>query len=65
MQTLVQALRPSLFWDADFAQLDDERHAAHIIQRVVERSTLDEWRATRPHYGDERMKAVVTQLRSL
>ena len=65
MQSLVQALRPSLFWDTDFAQLDDERHASHIIHRVVERGTLEEWRATRAHYGDERMKAVVTQLRSL
>lgn len=31
---------------------------------MVERGTLEEWRATRAHCGDERMKAVVTQLRS-
>ena len=65
MSTLMEQLSPTLFWDVNPEQLDPALHARQIIQRVVERGTLEEWRAMRRHYGDERLRSVVTSLRWL
>jgi hypothetical protein len=65
MPSLIEQLRPTLFWDVNPAKLDAALHAKQIIQRVVERGTLEEWRVTRKHYGDEKMRTVVTRVRSL
>jgi hypothetical protein len=72
MDEIVQApqvgplgLPANLFWDVSPAELDVEKHASQIIERVVERGGLDAWRRVRRHYGDARMSKVVTGLRSL
>lgn len=65
MPSLLDQLRPALFWDVNPAKLDAGRHAKQIIQRVVERGTLEEWRMTRRYYGDDKMRSVVTSVRSL
>ena len=54
-----------LFWDVNPEKLDVERHAPLIIGRVVERGTLAAWHTVRRHYGDEKMRKVVTGLRDL
>jgi hypothetical protein len=58
-------LPASLFWDCNLGTLDATKHAAQVIERVLEYGGLEEWRMMRRHYGDERMKQVVTQLRCL
>ena len=65
MGDFLDQLSPGLFWDTRRENIDPERHARAIIQRVVERGTLAEWKATRKHYGDEKMRSVVTSLRWL
>lgn len=54
-----------LFWDCMPDDLDLEANASFIIGRAVERGGLEDWKAVRRHYGDEKMKQVVTKLRSL
>ena len=58
-------LSPRLFWDSDPEAIDYERHARHVIERVVTRGTLEEWRAILKFYGQERVKSEVLQIRSL
>lgn len=55
----------ALFWDTDAATLDLDRHAKQIIARVVERGGLEGWHRLRRHYGDDKLRQVVTQLRTL
>ena len=54
-----------LFWDTDPAQVDYEKHARKIIERVVTRGRLEDWRAIREYYGLDRIKEEVVQIRSL
>lgn len=65
MPSLMDQLSPTLFWDARAGTVDAEKHASQVIQRVVERGTLAEWKATRQHYSDDRLRAVITSLREL
>lgn len=65
MPSLMDQLSPTLFWDARPGTVDPEKHAKQVIERVATRGTLAEWKATRKHYGDDRMKAVLTGLREL
>jgi hypothetical protein len=55
----------ALFWDTDPGTLDLDRHARQIIGRVVERGGLEGWHKLRRHYGDDKLRQVVTQLRTL
>ena len=65
MANLFDHFRPGLFWDVDLKNLDADKHQAHVIGRVVERGTLNEWRATRAYYGDARLRTAVTELREM
>ena len=64
-QTYISLLSPVLFWDIDREQLDAERHSAHLIQRVLEYGTLNDWRLTRDYYGLDRIAHDCKQLRTL
>ena len=58
-------LPSALFWDANLATLDLAKHEKQIIARVVERGGLEGWHKLRRHYGDEKLRQVVTSLRTL
>lgn len=58
-------LPKALFWDVDPAGLDPDEQARQIVERVVEYGGLADWKAVRRHYGDERMKEIVTTARCL
>jgi len=58
-------LPKALFWDVNPGNLDPEMHARQIVERVVEFGGLDDWKNVRRHYGDERMKQIVTTARCL
>ncbi|MEN3941904.1 hypothetical protein WJU23_11465 [Prosthecobacter sp. SYSU 5D2] len=55
----------ALFWDSAPEKLDLDKHATQIIGRVVERGGLEGWQKVRFHYGDEKIRQVVTRLRTL
>ena len=50
MVKLVQRLSPRLFWDVDINEIDEQAHCRFIIQRVLERGSLEDIRATISHY---------------
>lgn len=58
-------LPAALFWDTDPTTLNLDRHAKQIIARVVERGGLEGWHKLRRHYGDDKLRQVVTNLRTL
>ena len=65
MASLMDELSPALFWDARPGGVDAEKHAKQVVLRVVERGTLAEWKAVRRHYGDERLRGLVTSAREM
>ena len=65
MDSYIQSLSKNLFWDVDRETLDAEQHCRFIIQRVLERGTLEDWNQTRDHYSVLRIVAEAQALRSL
>ena len=54
-----------IFWDVDFDKLDYVNKATFIIVRVFERGDVADIRACRRFYGDEQIKAVLTNAKWL
>ena len=55
----------TLFWDTDIKKLDYEKHARHIIGRVLMRGMLSDWFEIKKYYGTERIKNEVLKIRYL
>lgn len=52
-----------LFWDTD--EVDPERNAVWLCQRVLEYGELSDWRALIQLYGKPRIRNAVQQMRTL
>jgi len=65
MSEFVKSLSRRLFWDVDPETIDDHAHCRYVIQRVLERGTLEDIRATVAHYTMPFMIAEAQQIRSL
>ena len=49
-----------LFWDVNFENLDFQKKANFIIERVFERGDVEDIRTCRRYYGDKKIKDVLT-----
>lgn len=58
-------LRPSLFWDMDVKTIDIEKHKGSIIERILMRGRLEEFREMLQFYGRDVVKNVVLDARYL
>ena len=56
---------PNLFWDADSAELDLVKHKKYVVQRVLERGTVEDIRHMFTMYGLEDVVSTSKTLRSL
>ncbi len=54
-----------LFWDTDLTSLDYNKHARFVIQRVVMKGSIDDWRTIKAFYGLEFIKKEIVQIRYL
>ncbi len=54
----LMVLRKSLFWDTDISQIDWEKQAKAVIQRVFERGDDDEKEEIIRFYGQEKVRSV-------
>ena len=61
----IMQLTKALFWDTDINKLDYEKHARHIIERVLVRGTLNDWFEIKNYYGTDRIKSEVLKIRFL
>ena len=55
----------SLFWDVDVSEIDYEKNATQIIERVLTRGSLEDWFAIKAYYGLERLKSEAIAIRYL
>ncbi|GAB6391467.1 MAG: hypothetical protein MdMp014T_0840 [Treponematales bacterium] len=55
----------NLFWDIDLETLDMEKHAAYIVERVLDDGRMEDWLFIRHYYGLERLKKVAQTIRSM
>ena len=53
-----------MFWDVDPETIDEQTHCRYIIQRVLERGTLEDIQATIAHYTMPFMLAEAQKIRS-
>lgn len=58
-------LSPALFWDIDPSELDYDRNARQVIERVLTRGSLSDWFSIKEYYGVDRIKQEVVRIRSL
>ena len=55
----------NLFWDADMSEMSMDTSARYIIQRVLERGEMNDWRLINQYYGLDRIVAECKQMRTL
>lgn len=55
----------NLFWDIDLADLDMERHAAYIVNRVLDHGTMNDWLFIKSYYSLERLREIALNIRSM
>jgi len=58
-------LPDNLFWDINIDKLDFQTHARFIIQRVIQRGVLDDWKTIKNFYGLEFIKNEILLMRDL
>jgi hypothetical protein len=54
-----------IFWDIKFDELDYQKYANWIIERVFERGDVEDIRQTRRFYGDEKVAEALTSAKWL
>jgi hypothetical protein len=54
-----------LFWDTNGDHIDTDRNARFIIERVISRGTLNDWKTLLSFYGNNRVKKEVVLIRTL
>lgn len=55
----------NLFWDVRFEDIDFQKHAPYVIQRILEYGADQDWRQLVSIYGLNRIGEVAMNLRSL
>jgi hypothetical protein len=65
MEKLKPVFNRRIFWDIDFDKLDYELKYKFVIERVFERGDVEDIRQCRRYYGDEKVKAALTQAKWL
>jgi len=56
---------PNLFWDTNFEDIDFEKNAPYVVQRVLEYGRFEDWKHILALYGKERIGQIAVSLRSL
>lgn len=64
-ETFIRRLSPVCFWDIDKDTFDPDQYPAHIIPRVLEYGTLEDWRLTKAYYGMDKIVEVCKKVRTL
>lgn len=54
-----------LFWDIDLNSLDYAKNARFIIQRVIQKGSLKEWKIIKDFYGLNLIKKEILMIRDL
>ena len=60
--TIISQLPPQLFWDVDIATLDWNKHAALIVQRVIERGTYKNLQLLEQYFGKQELANIIKKI---
>lgn len=58
-------INPALLWEYDWEKIDIEKSAALIIERVIQRGRLSDWRAMVSFFGKAACRQVAQKSRQL
>lgn len=54
-----------LFWDTNYSEIDWQKNARYVIERVLTRGTLEDWKSLKEFYGLNKIKEEIVNSRSL
>ena len=54
-----------LFWDVDYGSIDPERNKRFIVERILARGDVDDFRFAQGLYGDDALKQVLLNAKTL
>lgn len=63
--TFIARFSENLFWDVRREDIDAERNAPYIVQRVLEYGTIGDWELLKSTFGLPKIVDIAKQLRSL
>jgi hypothetical protein len=58
-------LSKQAFWDVDMDKIDYEKNARHVIEKVIDRGSFEDFIQLRKFYGDKRIKKEVVNAKWL
>ena len=61
----MRSLSAHLFWDVDRTEVDWERHAAWLVNRVLEYGRWRDWQILIEYYGKPELARIAVGLRTL
>lgn len=61
----VEDLSVHLFWDVSITEIELDKHAAFIVERVMRYGKLNDWFLLKTIYGLPRLQTIVIELREL
>ena len=62
---LLQSLPQHLFWEYDMKKFDFDKSFFIVIERVIERGTIQQWKLVQRYYGKEKILEVVRKSKQL
>jgi len=62
---VINNLSKHLLWDVDINDLDVDKNARYIIQRVLEYGELEDWKLIKQYYGLDKIVEECKQMRDL
>jgi hypothetical protein len=65
MDALILNLSPALFWDTNPENINPDKNAPYIVERVITLGNLKEFKAILEYYGKTRLKDIIVRLRDL
>jgi hypothetical protein len=63
METWVNHLSPSLFWDVSRENVDPDKHGRWLLERVLMRGRWEDWLLIREHFKRDRIRDLSPRLR--
>lgn len=62
---IVHQLSKHLFWDADIAEIDEQKHSRYIIKRVLQYGLFSDWNKLVQYYTLDKIVDTAIHVREL
>ncbi len=65
MDPLISKLSPHLFWDVDRETIDSTIHKRYIVQRILSRGSMNDFKLMNIYYSNDSLIAEIKEIRDL